>query len=392
LAIPGNLLSSTAETIDPNTSGWAPKANASLSMGIGGRTGGGGCLLVKSIAAGEAQARTFASYPVTAGTLYEAFADTSGVVPERIGIRWLNQAGTEISITWSLLTMAASSSWHRVAVAGTAPAGTVFAQVILSSTETTAGANHFWENIYLGLPIRTVGNLLPFTTESTEVDASGWMAEVNATISRQVPVVTWSVTNYTAGGHTLAMTATAAGNAAAVAVDRPGVTPGSEYITYAYLQPPTLTSVVWLELRFYDANGNQVGASHAQLAQPGTGFYRQILSGTAPASAATCGVAAGTAACRGHRPALHQRIVRAEHRRLDEDGRRGDDRPLDAMGRGGLGRELLAGRVVGDGGLVDGAVAGRTGAGRAGPELAGPGRHPGQCGRMVVRHRQDPLV
>lgn len=293
MAIPGNLLSSTTETIDPNTSGWTSKLNCTITMGVGGRTGGGGCLAVRSVAAGEIQARTVSSYPVTAGTLYETFADTAGAVPERIGIRWLTSAGAEISVTWSLTTMASSSGWHRVCVAGTAPTGAALAQVLLSSTEVGAGVSHFWENLYLGLPIRTNGNLLPFTTESTEVDTSGWTSEVNATLSRQVPVVNWAVTNYLAGGHTLAITATAAGNAAAVTVDRPGVTAGAEYMAYAYLQPPTLTAVVWLELRFYDANANQVGVSRAVLAQPGTGFYRQILSGTAPANAATCAVAAG---------------------------------------------------------------------------------------------------
>ncbi|WP_109030173.1 hypothetical protein [Streptomyces rubrogriseus] len=294
MAIPGNLLSQTTESVDPNTSGWTTLLNATISKGGGGRNGDG-CLLVKSVAAGETRARTVSSYPVTAGTTYQAFADASGAtVPERIGIRWLNATGTEISITWSLVTMAAAAAWHRISVAGTAPTGTAKAQVVLS-TMTPAAPNviSYFENVYLGLPIRTTGNLFGFGTESTEIDASGWTSEVNATISRQVPVVSWSVDWYWAGGHTLAVTAAAAGNAAAVAVDRPTVTPGVEYLAYAYLQPPTLSSVAWLELRFYDSNGNQIQVTRATLAPPGTGFYRQLLSAVAPASAATCGIAAG---------------------------------------------------------------------------------------------------
>ncbi|MET8079980.1 hypothetical protein [Streptomyces sp. NPDC005303] len=294
MAIPGNLLSSTTETIDPNTSGWTPKLNCTIGLGVGGRTGGGGCLSVRSVAAGEMQARTVSSYPVTAGTVYYAFSDTAGVVGERIGIRWLNSSGTEISVTWSLTTMTASSGWHRVSVAGTAPAGTATAQVLLSSTEVGATVSHFWENVYLGLPLRTTGNLLPFNTESTEVDASGWAAVVNATVSRQVPVMNWAVTNYLAGGHTLAVTAIAAGNASVLAVDRPTVTPGVEYLAYAYLQPPVLTSQAWIELRFYDSVGNQVGVQRSTLAPPATtGMYRQRASMVAPANAATCSVAAG---------------------------------------------------------------------------------------------------
>jgi hypothetical protein len=294
MPIPGNLLSATTETIDPNTSGWTAKLNCTILMGIGGRTGGGGCLSVRSVAAGEMQARTVSSYPVTAGTVYYAFADTAGQVPERIGIRWL--AGvTELSVTWSLTTMSASAGWHRVSVAGAAPAGATQAQVLLSSTEVGAGVSHFWENIYLGAPIRTLGNLLPFNTESSEVDASGWAPVVNAGITRQVPVMNWAVNNYLAGGQALAMTAVAAGNASILAVDRPAVTPGQEYLAYAYLQPPTVASTAWIELRFYDSNGNQIQATRSVLAPPtpATGMYRQRVSATAPANAATCSLAAG---------------------------------------------------------------------------------------------------
>ncbi|MCX5537716.1 hypothetical protein OG785_45785 [Streptomyces sp. NBC_00006] len=291
MAIPGNFLSSTTETIDPNTSGWAPKLNCTLQLGSGGRVGSGS-LMVRATATGEAQARTVTAYPVVVGNVYQTFADTGGTSAERIGIRWLSATGAEISITWSVVTMAGSLTWHRVGVAGPAPAGAVTAQVVCSSTE-AAGAFHYWESIYFGLPIRTTGNLFGFGTESSEIDASGWTPLVNATISRQVPVVQWATDFYLAGGHMLAMTATAAGNAAVAAVDRPGVTPGVEYLAYTYLQPPTLSSTAWIELRFYDSNNNQIKATRAPLAQPGTGMYRQRVSDTAPSNAATASVAVG---------------------------------------------------------------------------------------------------
>lgn len=291
MPIPGNLLSAATESMDPVVTSWVAKLNCTLSKGTGGRNGDG-CLVAKSVAAGEMQARTF-SVQVTAGTLYYAFADTAGVSSERIGIRWLNSSSTEISVTWSVATTGSSPSWHRVSVAGTAPAGSAFAQVLLSSTETGATVNHYWENVYLGLPIRTVGNLLPFGTESTEIDTSGWTAVGNATISRQVPVMGWAVDYYLAGGHTLAMTAVSAGNASMLAVDRPSVTPGVEYLAYAYLQPPVLTAQAWIELRFYDSVGNQIAATRSTLAPPGTGMYRQRVSAVAPANAATASFAAG---------------------------------------------------------------------------------------------------
>jgi len=313
LAIPGNLLASATESMDPVVTGWTPKTNCTISKGTGGRNGDG-CLAVKSVAAGEMQARIVSSVLVTEGTVYYAFADASGAtVPERIGIRWLNTAGTEISVTWSLTTMAASASWHRISVAGQAPVGTARAQVLLSSTPAAANVTSFYENVYLGLPIRSLGNLLDFNTESTEIDASGWTAEVNATISRQVPVVTWDVDWYYAGGHTLAMTVTSAGNARVATVARPTVTPGTEYVVYAYLQPPVLSSQAWVELRYYDSVGNQIQATRAYLAQPGTGFYRQLVSDVAPSGAATCAVAAGLdAASAGQVLRLETVAVRAD--------------------------------------------------------------------------------
>jgi hypothetical protein len=241
------------------------------------------------------QARTVSSYAIIPGGTYYVFADTAGVVGERIGIRWMSSAGTEVGVTWSIATTGSSSAWHRVSVAGRAPVTAWKAQVLLSSTETAANVSHFWENIYLGLPLRTTGNLLPFNTESSEVDASGWTPAVNATISRQVPVVNWAVDNYLAGGQALTMTAVAAGNASILTVDRPTVTPGQEYLAYAYLQPPTATSTAWIELRFYDVNGNQIQATRSTLAPPtpATGMYRQRVSAKAPANAAACSLAAG---------------------------------------------------------------------------------------------------
>lgn len=293
MPIPGNFLSATTEMVDPNTSGWTVKLNsAALTKGAGGRNGDG-CLTTKAIAVGEVQARTVSSYPVTAGTLYETFADASGTSVERIGIRWLTAAGAEVSITWSLTTLSAATQWHRVSVAGVAPAGATQAQVVLSSTETAINALHYWENVYLGLPIRTQGNLFGFNTESSEVDASQWTPVVNATISRQVPPYGWSVDWYTAGGHMLVMTATAAGNASIAAIDRPPATPGVEYIAHAYLQPPTLSSTAWIELRFYDANNNQIAAKRAVLAAPNTNVLRQRVSGIAPANTASASVAVG---------------------------------------------------------------------------------------------------
>ncbi|MFE9337772.1 hypothetical protein [Streptomyces sp. NPDC007063] len=314
MAIPGNLLSATTEMVDPNTSGWAAKANCALSLASGGRNGDG-CLKLTSVASGEMQARTFSSVPVDAGALYWTFADaSSSAQPERIGIRWLDATGAEISVTWSLTTEAASASWHRVSVAGYAPVGTVRAQVLLSSTPAGAGVLHYWENVYLGPPIRLPGNLLSFNAEAGgEIDDSAWVAETNTTVSVIAPPSSWPADHYNAGGEQIAATAIAAGDASAECVERPPVIPGVEYVGLAYLGPPTTGSTVWVELRFYDEVDSLLEAHRSVLAPPGTGMYRQVTSGIAPAAAATAGVAVGiTGATAGQRMRTEGVLVGAQ--------------------------------------------------------------------------------
>ncbi|MFF7023061.1 hypothetical protein ACFY97_18910 [Streptomyces klenkii] len=293
MAIPGNFLSTTTESVDPNTSGWVAKLNCTISLGSGGRNGDG-CLAVKSSASGEMQARTVSSYEVVPWTEYHAFCDASGAtVPERIGIRWLDASNAEISITWSLTTATASTTWHRIAVGGEAPGTAARAQVVVSSTPAASNVFSYYENFYFGFPVVTTGNKFAFNTENSEIDASGWFNEVNSTVARQAPMVSWAVDYYLAGGQVAAMTATANGNSSMRSTDRPDATPGVEYAAYCYLNPPTSGSVTWVELRFYDVGGSQIAATRSTLAAPGTGWYREYASAVAPAGTAACSIAVG---------------------------------------------------------------------------------------------------
>lgn len=300
MAIPGNFLSQTTESVDPNTSGWAAKLNCTLLLGTGGRNGDG-CVQMKAVAAGEMQARTYSSYAVTPAETYWAFADASSTtIPERIGIRWLNASGGEISITWSLTTSAASSAWHRISVGGAAPVGAARAQVLVSATAGAPNQIVFFENVYFGYPLRFALNLLSFDAEQHEITGTSWASETNCVVSRTAPPVTWQVDWYYAGGEVLTLTVTANGNASALCAERPAVTPGVEYFGYAYLNPPTSGAACWVELRFYNAGGTQIQATRSTLAAPGTDWYRQTASAVAPAGAATAslavGITSGTAA------------------------------------------------------------------------------------------------
>lgn len=295
MPISGNFLSAAAESMDPSpTAGWRVRQNATISTGTGGRTGPN-CLVMKSSASGTMSVESITGYPVTAGTVYQVFVDAAGAdQPERIGIEWLDASYTPVgSITWALVTMTANSGWHRIGVAGAAPAGASRARIVFSSVTTAAGKINYLENVYLGLPIRVSGNLLPFATESSEISVGAWTVLANATLSRQVPPLAWAVDQYTGGGHTLAITATAAGNASILATGGPGITPGQEYMASAFLQPPTMAATCWIELRTYDAAGNQISADRSTLAAPGTGMYRQRASAVALPNAASASVAIG---------------------------------------------------------------------------------------------------
>lgn len=300
MAIPGNMLSLVTETVDPNTSGWLAKLNCSISKGTGGRSGDG-TLRLSSTAAGEMQARTFSSYPVTPGQEYQAFADASGAtVPERIGLRWMNVFNAEISITWSLTTATASATWHRIAVSGTPPLGTSDVQVVVSATPAAGSVVNHFENVYLGVPMRTTGNLLSADAEGVEHATLKWTSETNCSVARQAPMVSWPVDYYLAGGQVLALTVTANGNAAAKVTEKPAATAGVEYMGRCYLSPPTSGSTVWVELRFYTAADVLLTATRSNLAAPGTGYYEQRVSAVAPATTAyatlAVGITSGTAA------------------------------------------------------------------------------------------------
>ncbi|MFE0647509.1 hypothetical protein ACFVZH_02810 [Streptomyces sp. NPDC059534] len=294
MPIPGNYLSESTSTIEPTTGGWTSMLNCTLLRGTGG-TAGDGTLQMRSVASGEMRCRTVASYPVLQGVEYLAFADASGAtVPERIGIRWLTETSTEISITWSLTTAAASATWHRIAVADWAPDGAAFAQILFSSTPAAGSVNSFFDNVYFGLPQRTTGNLLSANVETSE-RAALWEygAASNASVTRTMPAVNWSPTIYTSGGHVATMTVTANGNAEFRSTDLPAVTPGQQYLAYAHLAPPVSGTSAWIEIRFYDAAFAQIQATRAVLNAPGTGWYRQRVSDFAPAAAAYATVAFG---------------------------------------------------------------------------------------------------
>jgi hypothetical protein len=280
--------------VDPDTSGWQTVLNCTKSLGSGGRNGDGQ-LTLTSVASGEMQASTVATYPVVSGTTYQVFADAASAnQAERIGIQWLDNSRTQVGLTWSPTSNAASSSWHRVGVAGPCPVGATLARVVVSATTTASAKTHFFENVYLGPPITTTGNLFSFNVESGgEIDTSGWAVDTNATIARDTPVVVWPVNWYLSGANTIKMTVTANGNASIKTAEQPAVVAGTEYKGDLYINPPTSGAACWVEMRWYNAGNTLISSKRATLVQPSTGVFRQTVSGIAPTGAVSVVLATG---------------------------------------------------------------------------------------------------
>lgn len=294
MTIPGNLLSATTSTINPNASGWVAVENCVLSF-VGATPSSPGWLVLTSSASGEMQAHTAALIPITPGGTYQTFADAQAyAVSERIGIQWTTSTGAVLSTTWSQTTASAAASTHRIGVAAVAPVNAACARVIVSATATATSQVNQFTNVYLGLPKRTSGNLFSFNVESCgNLNTAGWAVDANCTIAKGAPAFNWPPTTYVGGGEVIEATATAAGTMSIVTAEQPAVQPGREYVAYGYLIPPTSSSICWIELRWYNAAGTLLSTRRANLAAPGTSIYQQYVSDVAPSTAATCRLAAG---------------------------------------------------------------------------------------------------
>ncbi|MFD7776657.1 hypothetical protein [Streptomyces sp. NPDC059753] len=152
---------------------------------------------------------------------------------------------------------------------------------------TATAANQSWyaDRIFLGLTTQSTGNLLPFNTETMEVDTSGWLATTNCSLSISTAAFTWY--------QSLLITSTAAGDAMARTqlAGAPAVTPGVEYVAYAYVTPSVGGLTLKAQIYWRDAGGTEIGTSSATWTPPSGQWTRVVVAGTAPAGAAAARVA-----------------------------------------------------------------------------------------------------
>ncbi|MEU3730002.1 hypothetical protein AB0E81_11415 [Streptomyces sp. NPDC033538] len=283
MAIPGNLLPANAESIETDASAWTALVNATgLARGTGG-TLGSNCLLFKSVAAGDCQVGLAARVAVEAGTEYwscsSVFAPASGA-QSRLEVRWYNSGGTLISTTQGPLVTATGAVWHQVAALGVAPEGTTTANVVIRVTATAGTQSWFADRVYLGgVPATSAGNLLPFSAEGVEVDASDWAAESNCTLSIASSSYTWY--------QSLRITAVASGAAYVRSQLAPAVTPGVEYAGYCHVTPAQSGRTFRVAVLWRAADGSSLATSFSDWTPTTGGWTRCTVIDTAPVGAAT---------------------------------------------------------------------------------------------------------
>ncbi|MYR43069.1 hypothetical protein [Streptomyces sp. SID5910] len=282
MAIIGNLLPENAESVETDASAWSALVNATgLARGNGG-TAGSFCLLFKSASTGDCQVGLATRVAVTAGAEYwgcaSIFPPAAGA-QSRLEIRWYNSGGTLISTTQGPLITAPSATWHQVAATGVAPAGTATALVVLRVTATATNQSWFADRAYLGVPLLSTGNLLPYNTESVEIDASGWGAQTNAALSISPSSYTW----YQA----LRITANASGSVLVQSQATPAVTPGAEYVGSCNVTPAQAGTTFRVAIQWRAADGSTVSTSTAPWTPATGGWTRCNVVAVAPPGAAS---------------------------------------------------------------------------------------------------------
>ncbi|MFJ5103182.1 hypothetical protein [Streptomyces sp. NPDC088554] len=294
MSVASNLLPANTASMETDISGWTAGANTTLSWATrfyaGARSLG-----LTATAAGAVRATTVARVPVIAGTVYMAYAYFVNVVAAAgrtamVTVDWYAAVtgGTALSSSVSNLgPLPNSTLWLTPAplFITSAPAGAAYASVTVTVTGLTAGATVCTDVVSFGPPALIDSNLLPYATQSVEVDISGWQSQANCTLAH-------SSADKVEGWMSIQMTATAPGDVQARTVSPVAVTPGVEYFSFAYVKAPAPGLSYRAEIWWYTDAGTVI--SGAEASQPWTPvastWHRCSVLGTAPPGSASARV------------------------------------------------------------------------------------------------------
>jgi len=230
----GNMLPYDVQSIEGDTSGWTA-ANANLDrQAVSLLTGSGYyALRATSVAAGVIDLHTSAGFPVSPGIEYVGYGliyAANGVAYSVTSeIRWFNGAWAMLGTTPpSVYSAGSNPAIIRVAAAGRAPAGAVYAQLGHYITTSAGGQVYTAEEFQLKAAANPSGNLLDYDEFSTESALPAWTPTNVASHSRS-----GMESNITDGYFALKVTPAGSGIVGMQLNRLLAVTPGVTYLVQA---------------------------------------------------------------------------------------------------------------------------------------------------------------
>lgn len=288
MSVATNLLPSNTSSIDTDTSGWSPGSNTTMVRNTSRAYSGTTSLQLTATAAGTVTATTSARVPVTAGQTYTAYAYFANLAAAsgrqvNVFIGWFSSVTGGTAISWSTssnstLPNSTSFATPPPVVIATAPAGATYAVVGITGMSLTAGASVLADAISFGPPALISGNLIPYSVQSVEVDATGWQSLWQATFAS-------SSTQSFEGWRSLAITSTATGVCRVGTVASFPVTAGVEYMGSVWVYAPSGAPTWHTSVRWYDATDTLISSSTQEWGMSPAGWTRIPVIDTAPAGA-----------------------------------------------------------------------------------------------------------
>ncbi|MFJ6636571.1 hypothetical protein ACIQMR_35185 [Streptomyces sp. NPDC091376] len=286
-AVVGNLISYETSSSESGLVGWSAVSNCAVAASSAQSWEGWRSLQVTATASGDAKARTTASYPVTAGTEYFAYAWTFAPVAATMitDIEWLDASSAVIS-TSSQSMAAPATTWARLGCIDYAPAGAVTARVVLRPQATASSQVWLFDWIALRLNFLIEGNSIRYRAQSFETTVSDWTAVQGCTIAR-------STARSFDGTASMLITADGATNPIVRLVDRIPVIPRRPYRLEPVFWHDGSTGVCVVDLLYtwYDGEDVAISSNYFRWTTgSGVGWYTLRGSGVAPLGAATVSV------------------------------------------------------------------------------------------------------
>ncbi|MFI1580007.1 hypothetical protein [Embleya sp. NPDC020630] len=289
MGIISNLLPADDAGLEGSIGSWTAGSNTTVARVTTQALVGTASLRLTSTAAGAMSAST-GKVAVAPNTTYMGFcyganvASASGRILS-VRIDWYTSGDVFISssTTTSTWTLGNNTSWSNTVLSIATSPGTAAKAaltVMVTAGITAGGQQVVFDAMGLGLPSAMPGNVLPYLTESVEMDSSGWSATTNCTVARAGGAAE--------GAYCLGLTSTASGSTTATTAARWPVTAGVEYEIATRVVCPAAGRTLVIEARWYTAitGGTLLSTtSRTVTTQDPASWERWTTIATAPATA-----------------------------------------------------------------------------------------------------------